>query len=104
MLLHNEFRRVDTLHGNSSPPPPPPPPIRPKMTHLIADHCILLPNGQKLPPGTEQIIIHPYPTSHPFSDKFSAQNYEKAYEESSLPTFMSSKQSLTATPSANVND
>lgn len=40
--------------------PPSPPPFRPKMTYLEATETITLPNGVTLPPGTKQIIVHPY--------------------------------------------
>lgn len=64
-----------------SPPPPPPPPMRPTMTHLKTEKEICLPNGQKLPTGTEQIIIHPYPSSHPFSNHFIADKFAKGLAE-----------------------
>lgn len=101
--LDHKYLRVtsDTLNGTSSPPPPPPPPPpkRPTMTHLVSTHCIILPNGQKLPPGTEQLIVHPYPTSHPFSENFLAENFEKAYDRS-LNFNLSEKPTITPT---NVN-
>lgn len=45
--------------GQASPPPTPPP-LRPKMTFLEATEPVKLPNGVTLPPGTKQIIVHPY--------------------------------------------
>lgn len=51
--------RVNGLRGRESPPPAPPPP-RPRMTFLEATEPVKLPNGVTLPPGTKQIIVHPY--------------------------------------------
>lgn len=45
--------------GQHSPPLSPPPP-RPQMTFLDLTQPKTLPNGVVLPPGTKQIIVHPY--------------------------------------------
>ena len=62
-------------------PPPPPPPSRPMMTRLTSTEAITLPNGEVLPAGTKQVVVHPYQTGDPykftadwFCDGFNAQN------------------------------
>lgn len=46
---------------NPDPPHLSPQPIQPKCTTLKSHTRIVLPNGQVLPPGTIQKIVHPYP-------------------------------------------
>lgn len=65
----------------SSPPPPPPPPCRPKMTEIVSNTATILPNGVKLPPGTRQIIVHPYLSSHPFSNHFTAESINRGFND-----------------------
>lgn len=52
--------KMDFDSHRSYSPPLSPPPARPRMTVLEATETIMLPNGITLPPGTKQIIVHPY--------------------------------------------
>lgn len=60
-------------------PSPDRPPDRPKITVFDSVNEILLPNGQTLPPGTKQIVVHPYPPFHPMYSQFTAESYYDAY-------------------------
>jgi hypothetical protein len=69
-----------------SPPAPPPPPLPPQITNLVVEHAFTLPNGQEVPAGTKQVIVHPYPESHPLSSHFTPE-----FVQSSLNSLQSSK-------------
>jgi len=77
---HND---MDVSDGDSPPPPPPPQP-RPLMTAMTSSDEYTLPNGQVLPAGTKQIVVHPYQTDDP--NKFTAEWYYNAYDEQQTPT------------------
>ncbi len=77
---HNES---ETETG-SSPPPPPPPPMRPQMTTFTSAEPITLPNGQVLPSGTKQIVVHPYQSSDPF--KYTPEWYYNAFNAQNSTT------------------
>ena len=57
---------------------PPPPPSPPRITTLIVEQPFCLPNGQEVPAGTKQIIVHPYPDRHPLSAEFSPEALQSA--------------------------
>ncbi|CAG2100665.1 unnamed protein product, partial [Medioppia subpectinata] len=65
------------MSGDNSPSPPPPPPPRPLMTTMISSEPLTLPNGEVLPVGTKQIVVHPYQTDDP--NKFTADWYYSAF-------------------------
>ncbi|CAG2162500.1 unnamed protein product [Oppiella nova] len=77
---HND---MDVSDGDSPPPPPPPQP-RPLMTTMTSSDEYTLPNGQVLPAGTKQIVVHPYQTDDP--NKFTAEWYYNAYDGQQTPT------------------
>ena len=77
----NPFIDCEENYCDDSFDPPPPPPCRPKMTEIISNTYTTLPNGVKLPPGTKQIIVHPYFSSHPFSNNFIAESVNKGYND-----------------------
>ena len=66
-----------------SPPAPPPPP---HITTLLVEQAFSLPNGQEVPAGTKQVIVHPYPESHPLSSHFTPE-----FVQSSVNSLQSSK-------------
>jgi len=81
---HKVKVRVTTSSQNDSeseccdsPTPPPPPPARPQMTTFTSTEPISLPNGEVLPSGTKQIVVHPYQTHDP--SKFTSDWYYNAY-------------------------
>jgi len=80
MFCSQNNESIDT-EGSSEGSPPPPPPPRPVMTTLTSTEPITLPNGEVLPVGTKQVVVHPYPTGDEhkftaewFTDAFNTQN------------------------------
>lgn len=56
--------------GAATPPAPPPPPSPPEMTMFIVEEDFYLPNGQFVPKGTKQVIVHDYPANHPMAEEY----------------------------------
>lgn len=65
-----------------SPPAPPPPPPPPHITNLVVEQAFELPNGQEVPAGTKQVIVHPYPESHPLSSHFTPEFVQSSLQSS----------------------
>lgn len=72
-----------------SPPPPPPPPQRPKMTTLTSSHPVTLPDGQVLPAGTKQIVVHPYSSTAAY--RFTAEIFNN-YNTNNINTTTSTQE------------
>ena len=64
----------------ASPPAPPPPPSPPTVTSLVVEEKIYLPNGLEVPPGTKEVIVHPYTPTHPLAPQFTAEQIHSALE------------------------
>ena len=70
------------MMGNSDSVAPPPP--RPVMTTLSTTEAITLPNGQVLPAGTKQVVVHPYKTED--QSKFTADWFYNAFNAQNTTT------------------